>query len=63
MLSTDCKYCRYCKWMVAIGMGIRCGHDENQEYKQEDDTHKNLPVIISHIPENCPYRTTSNESC
>ena len=57
MLSKDCKYCKYCVWGVAIGIGIRCKKEENQKYIQESDTHKHMPVIIGNVPDGCEYRT------
>jgi len=55
MLSKDCKGCKYCVWMVALGLGIRCSHEENQKYKPKDEKLQNLPVVISHITENCEF--------
>jgi len=56
MLSSDCKGCKYCAWMIAAGLGVRCTHKENQNYKKNDGKHQNLPVIISNIPDNCKYK-------
>jgi len=61
MLSKDCKECRYCVWLVALGFGIRCKKEENQKYIPEDDSHKHLPVIIVYVPDGCKYRTVHAE--
>lgn len=55
MQSSICKDCKHCAWMVGIGMGVRCKHTNNQKFKKEEDSHKNLPVIISHVPDGCEY--------
>ena len=56
MLSKYCCGCQYCRWMVGIGFGIRCKHNENHKYKKEDDKHQNMDVIISNIQTDCEYK-------
>ena len=51
MLTDKCKTCKHCLWMVGIGFGVRCSNDLNQKYKQEGDSHQNLSVLISRVPE------------
>ncbi len=58
MLSSDCKYCKFVIWQVALGIGIRCRHRENQKYKKIDDRLPELPVIISRVP-SCNFRDVS----
>jgi len=53
MLSKECKRCKNVVWMVALGQGVRCKHPENQKYKPKSAN--KLPVIISYIPNECPY--------
>ena len=60
MLTDNCKSCVYCRWLVGVGLGVRCNHEENQKYKNVDDKHKELPVIISNIPENCTFYLSKN---
>ena len=48
MLIKTCRGCKYYVWMVGIGLGVRCTKEENQKYK--DGHLKNLPVIISLVP-------------
>lgn len=55
MLSDNCKSCVHCRWMVGIGFGVRCAHEENQKYKKSHEKIGELPVIISNIPLNCEF--------
>ena len=50
MLSNECRNCKYVLWQVALGVGIRCKHDDNQRYKKDTDKLQQLTVIISNIP-------------
>lgn len=61
MLLNDCDGCVYCQRMIAVGLGVRCTREENQKYKKDDDKLKNLPVIISNIPDKCEYKTVSKK--
>ena len=40
--------------MIGIGLGVRCRHDGNSDYKQEKTTQK-ISVLINHIPDGCTY--------
>lgn len=55
MLSQDCINCKYCKWMVGIGLGVRCSNPENQKYKLPKDRHPSAYVIISNVPNGCTF--------
>lgn len=48
-----CKTCSHCRWMVAIGLGVRCVVEANQKYKLT--TNNTLPVIISRVPNDCTH--------
>jgi hypothetical protein len=48
-----CKKCKHVIWLVALGLGVRCKHEENQQHKLPTD--KNLPVVVSRIPDGCIY--------
>lgn len=52
MSSEICKSCVYVNWMVGIGQGVRCGHIQNQHYKQVNNE---LSVSINSIPSPCEY--------
>lgn len=54
MLSKECKECKYCFWVVALGQGVRCHHPKNQIYRPVDQNPE-LPVIVSYIPDGCIY--------
>lgn len=30
MQSYECRDCKYVKWMVGIGLGVRCGHPKRE---------------------------------
>jgi len=36
MLSKDCSKCQFCQWLKGIGQGVRCTHEENQKYKEQE---------------------------
>ena len=57
MLMADCKGCIHRLWMVGIGQGVRCKHEDNQQYRKVN----NLPVIISYVPE-CTYYELRKET-
>jgi len=56
MLTKDCKNCKHCLWMVAIGFGVRCSHKENQKYISSTEKYKDAPVIISYVPTGCEFK-------
>lgn len=62
MLSDICRGCLYCQWMIGLGLGVRCSHSKNKRYKNLQ-SHKNLPVIISLIPDGCVYKEVSTADC
>ena len=55
MLTKTCGSCEYCFWVVGIGFGVRCKHQDNQKYLKSGDRNIELPVIISNIPDGCEY--------
>jgi hypothetical protein len=57
MLLKDCQDCKYCRRMIGVGLGVRCSHPENQKFKRIDESHPQLPVIISRVSEECGYKT------
>lgn len=57
MLIADCKGCKHCQWMVGIGLGVRCSHGFNQQFKDGD--YEGL-VIISSVPK-CEMFNPPNE--
>ena len=60
MLSNEYRKCKYVFWAVGIGQGVRCRYLDNQQYKSKEDN-KNIPVIISHIPNNCTHNDTGQK--
>jgi hypothetical protein len=55
MLLKDCNNCQYLIRLIGIGQGVRCGNDTNQTLKK-DDADKS-PILISKVPDNCPFKS------
>ena len=61
MTLEECQGCKYLIKIIALGLGVRCRHPENQKYKLEDEILPHMPVIISRIPSPCSYRDSSEK--
>ena len=60
MLMEECGRCKYKAHLIALGLGVRCTHPDNQKYKPEEDN-QTMPIIISRVPSNCPLQDTSQK--
>lgn len=60
MLMEECARCKYKAHLIGLGLGVRCTHPDNQQYKLKDDRH-NMPVIISRVPSNCSLKETKKK--
>ncbi len=52
MLMEECAKCKHIRRLIGLGLGVRCMHPNNQQYKLDEDN-QTMPVIISRIPNNC----------
>ncbi len=60
MQMEECGRCKYKAHLIALGLGVRCTHPDNQKYKQEED-HQTMPIIISRVPSNCLLQNTGQK--
>ena len=60
MLMEECGRCKYKARLIGLGLGVRCTHPDNQQYKLKDDN-KTMPIIISRVPSNCLLQDTGQK--
>ncbi len=54
-----CKGCVHCVWLISVGQGVRCNHNENQMYLPDG---QRSPVLIGHIPDGCQYKELKKDN-
>lgn len=60
MQMEECGRCKYKAGLIALGLGVRCTHPDNQKYKLKEDS-QTMPVIISRVPSNCLLKETGRK--
>lgn len=56
MTLEECCGCKYLVRLIALGLGARCRHPDNQKYKRKGEALPHLPIIISRIPSPCMHK-------
>lgn len=56
----ECGRCKYKAHLIGLGLGVRCTHPDNQQYKLKNDN-QFLPLLISRVPSICPFRETNQK--
>lgn len=60
MQMEECGRCKYKARLIALGLGVRCTHPDNQKYKLEEDS-QTMPIIISRVPSKCLLQDTGQK--
>ena len=56
----ECGRCKYKARLIGLGLGVRCTHPDNQQYKLKDDN-QTMPIIITRVPSNCFLQDTGQK--